>query len=139
MSLMPRFIIKFLLLAGLLVGLGSMAVTAAQGAGGGYCDPLGGCKPSHYVKVSPNPAHVGKKVTVSGHTGHRCTAIVFSKAFKGAKRKFAGVPALYIKTNSKGHFSTRYKLRKTLKPGKYHVGGRCGGGKFGSTTLKVKK
>jgi hypothetical protein len=28
-------------------------------------------------------------------------------------------------------------LSKKLKPGKYSIGGRCGGGNFGSTTLKV--
>jgi hypothetical protein len=31
------------------------------------------------------------------------------------------------------------KLSKKLKPNTYAVSGRCGGAKFGSTTLKVVK
>jgi hypothetical protein len=137
MSAISRFNLRFLLLVGLLAGLCSMAAIA-HGKSANYCDPLAGCK-HHFVKVSPNPATAGKSVTVSGKTGHRCTAIIYSKAFKGARHKFAGQPALHVKTNSKGRFSTKFKLSAKLKAGKYHVGGRCAGGKFGSTTLKVKK
>lgn len=104
---------------------------------------------THFVKVSPNKTNPGKTITVSGSVGHRCRighkgdgATIISKAFKGAtKHNFAGVPAISasLATSKTGAFSVKVKLSKNLKPGKYSVSGRCGGGNFGSTTLKVTK
>ena len=102
---------------------------------------------SHFVKVSPASAAQGKTVTVSGSVDHGCqigqkgdTATIISKAFKGAtKHEFAGVPAVLASlANSKnGTFSLKVTLASNVKPGKYSVGGRCGGGNFGTTTLKI--
>jgi hypothetical protein len=102
---------------------------------------------SHFLKVSPAKAAQGKTVTVSGSVDHGCqighkgdTATIFSKAFKGAtKHEFAGVPAVSASlANSKnGSFSLKLTLASNVKPGKYQVGGRCGGGNFGTTTLQV--
>ncbi len=102
---------------------------------------------SHFLKVSPAKAAQGKTVTVSGSVGHGCqighkgdVATIFSKAFKGAtKHNFAGVPSVSASlVNSKnGAFSVKVTLASNVKPGKYSVSGRCGGGNFGSTTLKV--
>jgi hypothetical protein len=39
--------------------------------------------------------------------------------------------------STNGKFSVKVTLSSNVKPGKYSVGGRCGGGNFGSTTLKV--
>lgn len=102
---------------------------------------------SHFVKVSPAKAAQGKTVTVSGSVDHGCqigqkadTATIISKAFKGAtKHEFAGVPAVSASlANSKnGSFSLKVTLASNVKPGKYSVTGRCGGGNFGATTLQV--
>lgn len=104
---------------------------------------------SHFVKVSPSKVAAGKTITVSGSVGTGCqtghkgdTAIIFSKAFKGAtKRTFAGVPSVSASLSSSktGAFSVKVNLSKSLKAGNYSVGGRCGGGNFGSATLKVTK
>jgi hypothetical protein len=103
--------------------------------------------PSHFVKVSPGTAQQGQKVTVSGSVGNGCqvghngdAATIFSKAFKGAtKHSFAGVPSVSasLAKSKNGTFSVKVTLASNVKPGKYSVGGRCGGGNFGSTTLKV--
>ncbi|MBV9001646.1 MAG: hypothetical protein JO304_21495 [Solirubrobacterales bacterium] len=102
---------------------------------------------SHFLKVSPGKVAAGKTVTVSGSVGNGCqvghtgdVATIFSKAFKGAtKQNFAGVPSVSVSLthSTSGAFSTKLKLSKNVKPGKYSVGGRCGGGNFGTTTLKV--
>ena len=103
---------------------------------------------SHFLKVSPSPVAAGKTVTVSGSVGNGCqvghtgdVATIFSKAFKGAtKQNFAGVPSISVSLahSTTGSFSTKLKLSKSVKSGKYSVGGRCGGGLFGTTTLRVK-
>lgn len=104
---------------------------------------------SHFLKVSPAKANPGKTITVSGSVGNGCqtgrpgdVATVYSNAFKGAtKRRFAGVPAVYasLSKSKKGAFSFKLKLSKTLKAANYRIGGRCGGGNFGSTKLNVTK
>lgn len=104
---------------------------------------------SHFVKVSPSKVGVGKTVTVSGSVGNGCqtghkgdAATIYSNAFKGAtKHNFAGVPSVTVSlANSKaGTFSAKVTLSKKVKTGTYSVGGRCGGGNFGSTKLKVVK
>lgn len=104
---------------------------------------------SHFLKVSPSKTNPGKTVTVSGSVGNGCqighkgdAATILSSAFKGAtKPNFAGVPSVSASlTNStNGTFSIKVKLGKKLKTGTYSVGGRCGGGNFGTTTLKVVK
>ena len=102
---------------------------------------------SHFVKVSPSKASPGQTVTVSGSVGHGCqighkgdTATIISKAFKGATRhNFAGVPAVSasLAKSTNGAFSIKVTLSPNVKASKYSVTGRCGGGNFGSTTLKV--
>jgi hypothetical protein len=102
---------------------------------------------SHFVKVSPGKVQQGNAVTVSGSVGHGCrtghkgdSATIISKAFKGAtKHNFAGVPSVSasLAKSKKGTFKVKVTLSNNVKTGKYSVTGRCGGGNFGSTTLKV--
>jgi hypothetical protein len=102
---------------------------------------------SHFLKVSPAKADQGAVVTVSGSVGNGCqighkadSATIFSKAFKGAtKHNFAGVPSISasLAKSRHGAFSVKVTLASNVKPGTYSVGGRCGGGNFGTTTLKV--
>jgi hypothetical protein len=102
---------------------------------------------SHYLKVSPTSVDAGKSVTVSGAVGNGCStghkgdvAIVFSGAFAGStSKKFAGVPAFYVSLPKSGKFSFSVKIKASkVKPKTYSIGGRCGGGLFGSASLKVK-
>jgi hypothetical protein len=101
---------------------------------------------SHFLKISPSTVKPGNKVTVSGAVGSGCAvgkkgdvAIVYSKAFNGStKSSFAGVPAVNAALDKKGKFSFKITInKKKVKKGTYHIGGRCGGGNFGSATLKV--
>ena len=102
---------------------------------------------SHFVKVAPGKAQQGQTVTVSGSVDHGCqighkgdSATIISNAFKGAtKHKFAGVPAVSanLAKSKKGAFNVKVTLANNVKPGKYSVTGRCGGGNFGTTTVKV--
>jgi virginiamycin B lyase len=103
----------------------------------------------HFLKVTPSPTNPGKTITVSGSVDHGCqtghkgaTATIYSNAFKGVtKQSFAGIPAVYVslRKSKTGAFSFKLKLSKKLKTGTYPVGGRCGGGNFGSAKLKVVK
>jgi hypothetical protein len=102
---------------------------------------------SNFIKVSPGKVEQGHTVTVSGSVDHGCQtghkgdgATIISKAFKGAtKQNFAGVPSVSVSLahSSNGTFSLKVKLSTNGNPGKFSVTGRCGGGNFGSTTLKV--
>jgi hypothetical protein len=104
---------------------------------------------SHFLKVSPGKTKPGKTITISGSVDHGCgighkgdSATIISKAFKGAtKHTFAGVPSVSVSLSKSkdGTFSFKLKLSKELKKGTYTVSGRCGGGNFGSTKLKVTK
>jgi hypothetical protein len=126
------------------VGISFVAVSApaAIAAGPGYCDPLGGGCQTHHLKVSPSKVKPGKTVTLHGTVGHGChrpgQVTIYSRAFKGATRhRFAGVPAVYTVANKHGTFSTKVTIKRSTSAGRYHVGGRCGGGNFGSATVKV--
>lgn len=102
---------------------------------------------SHFLKVSPSKVNPGKTVTISGSVGSGCqtghhgdAATIYSGAFKGAtKHSFAGVPSVSASLAHGSSFSVKLALSKSLKTGTYSVAGRCGGGKFGSATLKVAK
>jgi hypothetical protein len=103
--------------------------------------------PSHFLKVSPGNVAQGDTVSVSGSVGHGCqighkgdVATISSKAFKGAtKHSFAGVPSVSasLAKSRNGTFKVNVTLSSSVKTGRYSVSGRCGGGLFGSTTLKV--
>jgi hypothetical protein len=117
------------------------ASSIARAAGPNYCDPLKNCS-AHSVKVSPSTVKAGAATTVSGSVGNGCRkpgqVTLYSRAFKGATRhQFAGVPAVFTTTNRKGKFSKRVTIRRSIKPGRYNVGARCGGGRLGSATLKI--
>jgi hypothetical protein len=102
-----------------------------------------------FLTVSPRKTNPGKTISVSGEVGNACqtghtgdAAIIYSKAFKGAaKHSFHRVPSVSVslRRSHTGAFSFKLRLSRQLKAGTYTVDGRCGGGKFGSTTLKVTK
>lgn len=104
---------------------------------------------SHFLKVAPAKTNPGKTVTISGSVDHGCeighkgdAATIYSNAFKGAtKQNFAGVPSVSasLAASKTGAFSIKVKLGKALKTGTYSIGGRCGGGNFGSAKLTITK
>jgi hypothetical protein len=104
---------------------------------------------SHFLTVSPSKVRRGKTVTISGsvaggcQTGHQGdVAIIFSRAFKGATtHRFAGIPSISVSLarSIHGGFSTKLNISRKVNPGKYFVTGRCGGGNFGSTTLRIRR
>jgi len=94
------------------------------------------------VKVSPATVKAGKTVRVYGSVGTGCAkgdaVTLYSKAFKGSKHEFAGIPAVFAKQDKHHNFSIHVAIEKTVKKGSYTIGGRCGGGNLGSAaTLKV--
>ncbi len=121
-----------------LVAVGGSAAAATAAAN--YCDPFAGCK--HSLGVSPSTVKAGQTVTLRGSVAGGChtpgMVTIYSRAFQGATaHRFAGVPAVSAQANAKGRFSARITLAKKLKSGSYRISGRCGGGNFGSTALKV--
>jgi hypothetical protein len=100
---------------------------------------------AHFLHVSPHAVTRGNRVTVSGSVGNGCetghagdVATIFSRAFKGStSQNFAGVPAVFASLRKHDTFSFKIRIRKSIKKGTYNIGGRCGGGNFGSVTLKV--
>lgn len=125
-----------------LLALGASAAAATAAGGPNYCDPLsGGCN-HHHLTVSPSTVKPGRTVTIRGSVDHGCQTpgpvTIYSRAFKGATRhSFAGVPAVYAKAAKTGSFSTKVTIKGNVKAARYQVGGRCGGGNFGSAALKV--
>jgi hypothetical protein len=97
---------------------------------------------SHFLKASPNPVQAGNKVKVFGSVGTGCSkgssVTIYSKAFKGSTTKdFAGIPAVYATVGNNSKFSRKVRIQSNIAAGKYHIGGRCGGGNFGGTKLNV--
>jgi hypothetical protein len=91
--------------------------------------------------VSPATASAGAPVLVRGNAAPCTTgATVFaiSRAFPG--KQFGAEGALTGKVHANGSFSFRGHVRAHLKPGRYAVTGRCGGGNLGVTAyLRVKR
>lgn len=134
-----KLIRRWAVLLGSFVALGASSAIAI--ASPGYCDPLGGCN-HHYLKLSPSGVSAGQTVALRGSVGSGCQTpgqvTIYSRAFNGATtHQFAGVPAVYATANRQGAFSKKVTIKRSVKRGSYHIGGRCGGGNFGSATLKV--
>jgi len=66
------------------------------------------------AKSSPCPVHDQVTLTSAAYPGH---------AF--------GIGAVYGRVGSHGAFSVLARIRSTLRPGRYHVSVRCGGGNLG--------
>jgi hypothetical protein len=105
-----------------------LAVPAAAAAG-----PVG-------LHVSPHTVKAGKIIHVSGNVGNGCghngNVTVISAALH-AGHEFAGVNAIFIHVRPSGNFAAKTRIPSTRAPGAYHMGARCGGGRFGNITLHV--
>jgi opacity protein-like surface antigen len=85
------------------------------------------------IKVNPTTVKAGQRVVVSGNAGD-CPAgdavTLLSKAFSH-RHDFAGLPAVYAKVKTGGHFGHSVKVPSGTRPGRYTISGRCGGGNLG--------
>lgn len=92
------------------------------------------------IHASPGSVKRGHRVRLHGSTGG-CPAgdqvTLYSRAFKGSGKEWAGLPAVLTTVRPDGSYSVRFRIRKHVKKRKYTIHGRCGGGLFGSGTLKV--
>jgi hypothetical protein len=92
------------------------------------------------LQVSPPSVRAGDTVTVSGSVGSGCPqgdqVTLTSTAF-GPGHEFAGVPAILGQAGPGGRFSVSTRIPSDRRPGTYSVGGRCGGGNFGSARFRV--
>jgi len=92
------------------------------------------------LRLHPNPIGAGEVLKITGNVDGGCAkgdeVILYSRAFPH-KSDFAGVPAVTTKVRSHGRFTKHVRIPSSKDPGKYSVGGRCGGGNFAHKTLRV--
>lgn len=97
---------------------------------------VAGAAAASHVKlaVTPSTVSAGAPVRVTGNASP-CragnTVFAISRAFPG--KQFGGEGALSGRVASGGSFSIRGHVRAGLKPGRYAVTARCGGGNLGVT------
>jgi hypothetical protein len=89
------------------------------------------------IHIRPHSVEAGHRIRTHGSTGG-CPGRVtlLSKAFPH-RHEFAGVPAVYAHANSGGKFHRRVRIPQHRKTRRYSVTGRCGGGNFALTHLRV--
>jgi hypothetical protein len=84
-----------------------------------------------HLVVSPATVSPGGSIRV-GATSSPCPAhdrvALLSAAYPGHA---FGIGAVYGRVGRRGAFSVLARIRSTLRPGRYHVGVRCGGGNLG--------
>ena len=87
------------------------------------------------IHVRPHRVEAGHRILIRGSAdgcpvGDRVTLL--SRAFSH-RHEFAGVPAVYARVRSGGHFRRRVRIPAHRAARRYSVSGRCGGGNLGVT------
>jgi hypothetical protein len=85
------------------------------------------------IEAHPARVRAGRRVHVSGLAGgcpQGDAVTLLSEAFPHA-HEFAGVPAVTAKVDAHDGYSVRVRIPADTTPGRYTIGGRCGGGNFG--------
>jgi hypothetical protein len=87
------------------------------------------------IHITPGTVHAGQRVQLSGsaggcQVGDRVTLL--SAAFS-PRHEFAGVPAVFARVRTDGHYGHSVLIPRARRPGRYSISGRCGGGNFGVT------
>lgn len=88
-----------------------------------------------HLTVTPMRSHAGAKITVSASSSPCLAAdtiTLISAAFPGHAY---GEGTLVGRVRAHGAFTVSGHLRKQLKPGRYTISGRCGGGNLGSSAV----
>ena len=97
---------------------------------------------SAFVDALPRTVRRGHAVRLFGSVRTGCprgdTVTLFSGALN-PRHQFAGVPAVFARVGAGGAFSTTTTIPGNRAAGTYSVGGRCGGGSFGHTALRVTR
>ena len=85
------------------------------------------------IRVSRNRVPAGQRVRIFG-SAEGCapggSVTLLSEAFS-RRREFAGVPAVFTRVRANGRYSVRVRIPRSRDPGRYEIGGRCGGGNWG--------
>ena len=95
--------------------------------------PVGAIAQEATLRVRPAGVHQGDEVRLSGSaarcgTGNEIALI--SRAFSRS-HQVAGVPAVMTRIREDGRFSTRTKIPRYKRSGRYTVTARCGGANLG--------
>ena len=97
---------------------------------------------SAFVDAVPRTVRRGHAVRLFGSVRAGCPRGATVTLFSGAlnpRHQFAGVPAVIARVGAGGAFSTTTTIPGNRAAGTYSVGGRCGGGSFGHTALRVTR
>jgi hypothetical protein len=85
------------------------------------------------LHVHPHKVAAGHRVRISGSAdGCRDRVTLLSKAFSH-RHEFAGVPAVFTRVKSGGHFGRWVRIPTRRAAHRYSITGRCGGGNLGVT------
>ena len=85
-----------------------------------------------HLVVRPSTVAPGGTIVVSASSSpclSRDQVTLISTAFPG--HAFGGEGAVNGKVGSHGSFAVHARVRSGLKPGRYRIGARCGGGNLG--------
>jgi hypothetical protein len=87
------------------------------------------------IHVSPKSVVAGDKVRVYGSARGGCKVgdlvTLISRAFP-RQTNFAGLPAISTTLGRGGSFSVSVAIPARVRPGRYRISGRCGGGNLGA-------
>ena len=93
-----------------------------------------------HIAVGPASVHTGGVVTISAAASpclRRDHVTLISRAIPG--HAFGGEGAVSGPIGKHGSFSVRTHVRASLKPGRYVVSARCGGGLLNGTgTIRIR-
>ena len=91
------------------------------------------------LHVTPTTVRPGATVRVTGNADgcpRGDTVTVISRAFRG--HGFAGIGAVFTRVGAGGSFAAPAHVRIRIRPGRYAITARCGGGNLGvSARLRV--
>jgi hypothetical protein len=85
------------------------------------------------LTLIPNRVPRGGAVLIRGHAGTCAvgdSVTILSHAFP-TRHTFAGVPAVFARVRTGNAFSISIRVPRLLRPGRYLVSARCGGGNLG--------
>jgi hypothetical protein len=107
------------------LGVVTAVLVASIGAASALAAPV-------HLVVRPSTVAPGGVIVVSASSSpclSRDQVTLISTAYPG--HAFGGEGAVNGKVGSHGSFSVRARVRSGLKPGRYRIGARCGGGNLG--------
>jgi hypothetical protein len=85
------------------------------------------------IRTSPARVRPGGRVRVFGLAGGcaKGDQVTLTSAAFGPGQEFAGVPAVFATVDGRDGYGVEVTIPADRAPGRYTIGGRCGGGNFG--------